>query len=82
MAGKIKKYNSKGNMIYYKNSDGYEFWYNENGNIIHSKSPTGYEQWNEYDKYHYNIFYLNTKDLLYWRKYPFFKEYHHKILFL
>ena len=38
-----------GNLIHYKDSDGYEKWYefNENGNLIHYKDSDGYEFYDE-----------------------------------
>jgi hypothetical protein len=81
MTKPIIKYDSKGNMIYRKSPIGTEYWYNENGNIIHFKNPYEYEYWCEYDKHNYKLFYLDTKDLLYWKKYPFFEEDHNTILF-
>jgi YD repeat-containing protein len=44
-------YDSNGNIIHYKNSNGYEWWqeYDSNGNCIHSKNSNGYEWWREYD---------------------------------
>jgi hypothetical protein len=80
MGEPIKKYNSKGKLIYEKESDGDEYWYNGNGNEIHYKNSNGYESWREYDEYN-NIFYLNTKDLIIWKKHPIFVEYHKIIIF-
>ena len=42
------KYDANGNMIYYKNSDGFEEWwdYDTNGNVIHHKDSNGTEYWN------------------------------------
>jgi hypothetical protein len=81
MAEPITKYNSEGKLIYKKNSYGDEYWYDENGYVIYYKNSNGYEHWNEFDEHHYKIFYLNTNDQIIWRKYPFFGEYHNKILF-
>jgi hypothetical protein len=81
MAEPIKKYDSNGNVIYYKTSIDKEYWYDENGYVIYYKNSNGYEHWNEFDE-HYNIlFHLNTKDEIIWKKYPIFEEYHNKILF-
>ena len=43
----IRKFNKQGNMIHYKNSDGYERWweYDDNGKLIHYKNSNGYEEW-------------------------------------
>jgi hypothetical protein len=81
MAEPIIKYDSKGNLIYKKDSYGREYWYNENGNEIHFKNPYGYERWYEYDKYNNNFFYLNRNNQIYWEKNPIFEEYHNTILF-
>ena len=61
--GNISVFNSNGNMIHYKDSNGYEFWkeYDSNGNMIHYKNSNGYEFWyhngveiskEEYDRIH------------------------------
>ena len=49
--GSVKKFDENGNKIYYKDSDGYEYWseYNTNGNEIHFKDNYGDEEWFEYD---------------------------------
>ena len=46
------KYDKKGNLIHFKDSNGYEYWneYDENGNIIYHKNSDGFEEWNEYDE--------------------------------
>jgi YD repeat-containing protein len=40
-------YDSNGNMVHSKDSDGYESWreYDSNGNMIHYKDSNGYECW-------------------------------------
>ena len=45
------QYDSNGNEIHRKNSDGYEEWceYDSNGNLIHYKNSKGEEWWYEYD---------------------------------
>lgn len=47
----ITEYDINGNIIHYKNSDGYEWWkeYDTNGNEIHYKDSDGDEWWSEYD---------------------------------
>ena len=42
---KLKEYDSKGNIIHYKNSNGFEEWwdYDENNNLIHHKDLNGDE---------------------------------------
>ena len=44
-------YDSKGNKIHYKNSNGYESWsdYDSKGNRIHVKRSDGAELWYDYD---------------------------------
>ena len=48
----IKEYDKNNNLIYYKDSSGYEYWreYDENNNLIHSKYPDGIEYWYKYNK--------------------------------
>ena len=48
----IREYDEKGNVAYYKNSDGYEKWYeyDEKGNETHTRHSDGYEVWKEYDE--------------------------------
>ena len=45
------KYNSKGNKIHAKSSDGKETWYeyDRNGNEIHTEDSDGNETWSEYN---------------------------------
>jgi YD repeat-containing protein len=83
MGEPIIKYNSKGKLIYFKNSNGIEAWYeyDENGNMIHFKNSYGYEYWCGYDEHNNIFFYLNTKDEIYWKKHPIFVEYHNTIRF-
>ena len=47
----ISEYDSNGNEIHSKYSNGEEYWYeyDRNGNKIHSKDSDGYEEWYEYD---------------------------------
>ena len=49
--GNLYEYDSNGNEIHYKNSNGYEWWseYDINGKLIHFKNSTGCEEWYEYD---------------------------------
>ncbi len=51
MSKVIKKYDEKGNKIYQKNPNGFEYWqeYDENNNIIHYKTSNG-EWWWKYDE--------------------------------
>ena len=43
--------NSQNEIVYHKNSNGYETWYDydDNGKLIHAKDSDGYETWQEYD---------------------------------
>ena len=52
MSEEIKKYDKKGNCVYYKGSNGSEYWmeYDENNNLIHYKNSIGFEQWYKYDE--------------------------------
>ena len=52
---------SKGNIVYRKDSYGFEYWYeyDENNNLFHSKDSNGLECWYEYDENN-NIF--HSKD--------------------
>ena len=47
----MAEYDSKGNEIYFKNSNGFERWseYDSKGNKIHYKNSNGVEEWYEYD---------------------------------
>jgi hypothetical protein len=81
MTEPIKKYNSKGKLIYRKYSDGDEFWYNNIGKIIHYKDSYNFEDWREYDENNNQLFYYNTENRIYWKKYPFFVEDQNKIIF-
>ncbi len=48
----LEKRDSNGNVIYYKNHDGYECWrtFDENNNVIYHNDSSGDECWNEYDE--------------------------------
>ena len=43
--GSVYKYDTNGNIIYFKNSDGNEYWheYDANGKLIHYKDTKGRE---------------------------------------
>ena len=45
--GNLYEYDSNGNEIHFKNSNGYEWWYDydSNGKLIHYKNSNGYETW-------------------------------------
>jgi YD repeat-containing protein len=61
-------YDSNGNMIHSKNSDGYESWieYDSDGNVIHYKHSNGYEFWKEYDSNGNMIHFKNSNGNEYW----------------
>jgi hypothetical protein len=54
---------------------------NSQGKLIYHKDSTGFEYWTEYDDNYYNIFYLNNKNQIIWRKKHIFVEFNHKIIF-
>ena len=66
----IKEYDRNGNMIYYKNSDGFESWkeYDSNNNLIHFKDSKGKEEWREYDSNNNLIHYYNSSGFEYHNK--------------
>ena len=45
--GNLYEYDSNGNEIHYKNSNGYEYWYDydSKGNLIHYKNSNRCETW-------------------------------------
>ena len=45
--GTIREYDTNGNEIHYKDSNGYETWreYDANNNVIHYKNSDGFEEW-------------------------------------
>ena len=47
-----EKYDHRGNLTYYKNSNGMEEWmeYDQHGNCICKRKPGGYEEWWVYDQ--------------------------------
>ena len=59
--GDVRKYDENGNLIHWKNNDGYEEWneYDSNGNRIHYKDSTGTEIWWECDP---NGYFLHVWD--------------------
>ena len=48
----IREYDKKGNVIHFRDSDGFEEWreYDANNNVIHYRSSAGFERWTEYDE--------------------------------
>jgi hypothetical protein len=79
MTEPIKKYNSKGNLIYLKNSDGDEYWYDDMGKYIHSKSPCGYEEWYGYDNNGNCIYFKNSTGYEEWYEYD---KHHYNFFYL
>jgi len=71
MSEEIKEYDERGNLIYSKNSYGYEEWqeFDENNNEIYYKDSFGYEYWTEYDENNNEIYYKNSDGTEYWYKY-------------
>jgi YD repeat-containing protein len=51
MTNTIKEYDTNGNIIHSRDSDGYELWceYDNNGKCIHFRDSDGYEVWYDYD---------------------------------
>jgi len=58
----IKDYDEKGNVIHFKNSNGYEYWkdYDEKGNVIHFKNSAGYECSSKYNDKGNEIYFKNS----------------------
>jgi len=50
----IREYNLHGNLLYKRNSNGFEAWYRyySNGNLRHYKDSYGYEVWYEYEEWY------------------------------
>lgn len=46
----MEKRDDFGNLTYYKDSKGFEYWYeyDANNRIVHYKDSTGYEYWKDY----------------------------------
>ncbi len=67
----IKKYDDRGNCIYCKYSDGWEYWqkYDENNLLIHWRNSNNYEYWREYDNRGNCIHYKNINGDEWWLKY-------------
>ncbi len=61
-----KKYDGRGNLIYHKDSDGWEYWkkYDRNNNWIYIYTYNGcdgHEQWADYDKNNRVIHYKSSR---------------------
>ena len=65
----------RGNIIYHRDSDGYEYWkeYDSNNNVIHYRDSDGDEFWQEYDSNNNTIkklglingkYFLNDEELI------------------
>ena len=65
------EYDNNGNLIRYKDSNGYEQWYDydENGNCIHNKDSNGFEYWNDYDENGNLIHYKDSNGCELWKGY-------------
>jgi YD repeat-containing protein len=61
-------YDSNGNMIHYKHSNGYEWWkeFDSNGKVIHIKDSNGLEAWYEYDSNGNEIHYKHSNGYECW----------------
>ncbi len=59
MSKKIEKLDGRGNLIYFKNAEGKEYWYeyDDNDNEIHYKNSVGLEYWCEYNEHNKLIHY-------------------------
>jgi len=66
-----EKYDQNGNLIYRKDSNGYENWweFDKNNNLIHSKYSNGFEYWKEYDKNGNLIHYKDSNGYEEWHEY-------------
>ena len=71
MSKEIEEYDDRGNRIYWKFSDGLEYWYeyDENNNCIYQKHSTGYEYWSEYDGDNRIIYGKHVDGNEYWYEY-------------
>ncbi len=71
MNREITEYDDKGNLIYYKDSDGTECWYkyDKKGNYVYFKDSIGNEAWREYDENNRKIHYKNSDGGEYWCKF-------------
>ena len=60
---KVIHYDERGNLIYCKYDNGYEFWneYDKNNNCIHYKNSNGFEYWREFDERD-NLIHLKDSD--------------------
>ena len=68
----IKEYDNNGNMIYFKNSYGFERWseYDKNNNLIHFKTNDGEEEWYKYDENNERIYNLKEEFIVWVKREP------------
>ncbi len=61
MSEKIKEYDKNNNLIYYKNTSGFERWYkyDENNNEVYYRSSGSFEEWRKYDEENRILYYKN-----------------------
>ena len=66
-----EEFDKNGNLIYWKNSDGSEYWnkFDENHNSIYTKFSSGREIWRKFDKNNFCIHYKDSFGYEDWRKY-------------
>ncbi len=71
MSEEIKKYDKNSNLIYYKYSNGLEYWYkyDENNNLIYYFRSDGFEYWCKHDKNNNEIYWKNSSGYEHWYKY-------------
>ena len=52
MSKEIKKFDKNDNLVYYKDSNNYEYWYefDERDKLIHIKDSNGNEHWYKYNE--------------------------------
>lgn len=65
----IKKYDESGNLVYRKDSSGFEYWYDSNHNLLHYKNSSGDEWWYEYDKRGNMIHHKDSNGYEFWKEY-------------
>ena len=72
----ISEYDNNGNLIHYKNSNGYEYWkeYDSNGNSIHFKNSNSYEKWYEYNSNGNLIHSKDSNGKEEWYEYTYWKN--------
>ena len=65
------KVDTRGNLLYYKDSGGYELWkeYDERNNRIHYKSSNRFEEWKEYNLNNKCIYRKDSTGLESWYEY-------------